>query len=55
MLEEGRGGFSDFHKYRDALIKVFWDLTAPEQPVESAMEEARRLHEQMMGPRDETE
>jgi hypothetical protein len=60
MLEEGKGGFMDFSKYRDRLTDIVWHgivpvLTPEEQaaaakepagpPPVSALDEARALFE----------
>ncbi len=48
MLEEGRGGFNDFHKYREAMTGIFWNLDAEQLAPDDALAEARKLREQMM-------
>ena len=43
LLEEGRGGFMDSHKYRKVMTDMFWYGVVPE---ESAEDKAERLKAQ---------
>ena len=40
LLEEGRGGFMDSHKYRKVMTDMFWYGVVPE---ESAEDKTKRL------------
>jgi hypothetical protein len=47
MLDEGRGGFIDFSKYKEALVNIFW--AGAEKTESQAMRELRELREMMGG------
>lgn len=41
MLDDGRGGFSDFGKYRERLTDIIWNGVVPELTAEERAEQAK--------------